>query len=521
MRGMHPRLPLAAAAVALVAVALVAYLAGRSRGAPPADPSAPNIVVITTDDQTPESVNRRIMPATMRLLSDRGTTFTNNIVTTPQCCPSRASFLTGQYAHNHGVLSNGHQYQAMRDRDNVLPQWMQRAGYRTAHVGRFLKGYGKTVEDNATPPPGWDEWASQLGFGYFDYKVSYDGERTEYGDDPADYSTTVFTREAVGIVREHAGGERPLFLSVNYIAPHKAPQHRGDKCKRGVPPAPRDLGRFQDVPLPGNRSLQEQDVSDKPSFIPRSRIRAWRERKMRRAYRCGLASLREVDRGVKRIYSALKEEGEEDDTVFIFTSDNGRFNGEHRLPGGKAFPYEESIKVPLIIRLPGELGGDVTPRRESRLVANIDLPATILELAKGRSCTEDGDCRRMDGRSLLPLLDGRDSEWPRNRTLLLELRERPSSGGGRLPCSYTAVRTRRDLYVRYTELRDRETGVCTPGLELEYYDLRRDPEQLENLASRGERRTRRTELGERLDALRDCSGIAGRDPASPETVFCE
>jgi N-acetylglucosamine-6-sulfatase len=204
MRAMHPRLPLAVAAVALVAVALAAYLTGRSRGAPPADPSAPNIVVITTDDQTPESVNRRIMPATMRLLADRGTTFSNNVVPTPQCCPSRASFLTGQYAHNHGVLSNGHQYQALGDPENVLPRWLQRAGYRTAHVGRFLKGYGKTVEDNATPAPGWDEWASQLGFGYFGYKVSYDGVRAAYSDDPDEYSTTVFTREAVGIIREHA-----------------------------------------------------------------------------------------------------------------------------------------------------------------------------------------------------------------------------------------------------------------------------------------------------------------------------
>jgi N-acetylglucosamine-6-sulfatase len=516
---MRLRLPLAVVAGAVVLVALVAYLAGRSRGAPSADPSAPNVVVITTDDQTPESVNRRTMPATMRLVADRGTTFTNNVVTTPQCCPSRASFLTGQYAHNHGVLSNADQYEALQDPENVLPRWLQRAGYRTAHVGRFLKGHGKTVEDNATPAPGWHEWASQLGFGYFDYKVSYDGVRAAYGEDPDDYSTTVFTREAVGIIREHAPSERPFFLSVNYVAPHKAPSHRGDGCRHGVPPAPRDLGRFSNEELP-NHHARDEDVSDKPSFIPRREIRGWRSRRMRRAYRCGLASLREVDRGVRRIHAAVREVGEEDDTVFVFTSDNGRFNGEHRLPGGKAFPYEESIRVPLIVRIPDALGGESGPRRENRLVANIDLAPTLVELAQADPCAEQGRCRTMDGHSLLPLLDGREASWPSNRAVLLELRERPL-GGGRLPCDYLAVRTRRDLYVRYTELRDPETGVCTPGLELEYYDLRRDPEQLENLASGGDRRRRRAELGERLEALRNCSGTADGSAASAGSVPCE
>lgn len=520
---MVPRRPLivAVAAVALVLLPVVAFLWQRSARAPAADPNAPNIVVIMTDDQTVEQVNARAMPETVKLLKEGGAVFGANLATTPQCCPSRATFLTGQYAHNHGVRSNSDGYPALADPKSVLPAWLQEAGYRTAHVGRWLKDYGETVDDSAEPPPGWDSWTAMTGVRYFDYGLSHDGVRARYGSKPRDYATTVFTREAVGIVREHASDERPLFLSVAHVAPHKERKASGTgHCDGVVPPAPRDDERFVDANLPDKASFDEPDIFDKPSFIRRkSRLGAPRERKAVRAYRCTLAALREVDRSVRRIYNAFREVGEAKQTVFIFTSDNGRFHGEHRLPGGKSFPYEESIRVPLLIRLPEQLGGEAGVRI-GKVVGNIDLAPTILDLARGRPCV-DGDCRTMDGRSLVPLLRGESRSWPKGRALLVELEEQPR-GTGRLPCAYTGVRTRKDLYVRYTRLRDPETGQCIEVSEVEQYDLASDPEELDNVAgAAGRPARRRAVLAGRLVRLRDCAGLPGRDPQLPGRAYCE
>lgn len=512
---------LALAAAGLLVVAAVAVLWQRSVRAPAADPNAPNIVVIMTDDQTVEQVNARAMPETVRLIEDAGAVFEANFATTPQCCPSRATFLTGQYAHNHGVRSNSDGYPALRDHRSVLPVWLQRAGYRTAHVGRWLKNYGETVEDSAQPPPGWDNWTAMTGVRYFNYTLSHDGVRAHYGAQPRDYATTVFTREAVGIIREQVPADRPLFLTVAHVAPHKERKASGTgHCDGVLSPAPRDDGRFAGVNLPQKSSIDEADVSDKPSFIRRkSRLGAPRERKAARAYRCTLAALREVDRSVGRIYNAFRELGEANKTVFIFTSDNGRFHGEHRLPGGKSFPYEESIRVPLLIRLPKQMGGKAGIRI-GKVVGNIDLAPTILELARSRPCA-DGGCRTMDGRSLLPLLRDEGWIWPKGRAVLVELEEQPR-GTGRLPCAYAGVRTRKDLYVNYTKLRDPETGQCIEVSEVEQYDLANDPEELDNVAEEaGRPAKRRKMLAERLERLRDCAGLPERDPQQSGRAYCE
>ena len=123
----------------------------------------PNIVLIQTDDQTYKQLTRRAMPNTKRLLVRRGTRFTDYIASTAQCCPSRASLITGQYAHSHGVTSNNVGYPGLVDKGNVLPVWLRRAGYRTIHVGKFLNGYERSVEPDSVVPPGWDEWHSLLG----------------------------------------------------------------------------------------------------------------------------------------------------------------------------------------------------------------------------------------------------------------------------------------------------------------------------------------------------------------------
>jgi arylsulfatase A-like enzyme len=505
---------IAAAAITALAGAMWFLLSGPERARPAPDPAAPNIVVVMTDDQNAGTVNRRTMPHTARLLKHGGTNFQQSVVTTPQCCPSRATFFSGQYGHNNGVLSNSDGYPGLRDRENLLPGWLQQAGYTTAHVGRFMKDYAKAdgVGDAAEPPPGWDEWAGMQGVRYFDYAISHDGVRAHYGDKPSDYSTTVFTREAVGIVREHAPRAAPLFLSVAYVAPHKERRtKRNSYCDGSIAPAPRDRHLFADEPLPEKDSIGEPDIEDKPDFIRTGKQLDDKRAKTVRAYRCGLAALREVDRGVKRIYDAFRAAGELDNTVFVFTSDNGRFNGEHGLPGGKSFPYEESIKVPLLVRLPKPIRGEQGRQRVSKLVANIDLAPTILDLARARPCLSPDRCRLLDGRSLVNLLTGRASAWPRDRAILIELREPPDQGQVRLPCSYVGVRTKSDFFVRYTAVRDAATGTCLPAETIEYYDLAQDPEQLENRASDESAADRRAFLAARLQRLADCRGLPGRN----------
>ena len=172
-------------------------------------------------------------------------------------------------------------------------------------------------------------------------------------------------------------------------------------------PDPRDIGKFGDASLPQPPSFNETDVSDKPWFLAHQRRLTDAEvRRQTARYRCGLASLQEVDRTVGRLYGELRDLGELSRTVFIFYTDNGVFFGEHRIGGGKLYPYEEADRTPLYIRLPPRYRG---PRvtQVSQPVANIDLAPTMLALAHARSCSAPRRCRVMDGRNLLPLLRGR------------------------------------------------------------------------------------------------------------------
>ena len=152
---------LAAAGLGLAASDPLPGAPGGAKAAPGG--GRPNIVLIQTDDQTYRQLTRRVMPNTKRLLAQHGTRFTDYVASTAQCCPSRASLLTGQYAHNHGVTSNNVGYPGLVDKGNVLPVWLQRAGYRTIHVGKFLNGYERSVEPDSVVAPGWDEWHSVLG----------------------------------------------------------------------------------------------------------------------------------------------------------------------------------------------------------------------------------------------------------------------------------------------------------------------------------------------------------------------
>ncbi len=500
------------------------WLASATR-ADAAPPRQPNIILIRTDDQTARQFNSRTMPRTTRLLARRGTTFSNSIVTTPLCCPSRATSLTGQYGHNHGVLSNDPGYPDLIEKENTLPVWLRRAGYRTAHVGKYFSNYSLSAPRPSAVAPGWDEWRTALdreGPRYYGYSLSHNGERLTYGARASDYVTRVLNQEAVSLLRTYAPGNRPLYLQLDHRAPHRSVGITRGRCRNHLPqPDPRDVNRFAHEPLRTPPSFNETDVSDKPSFIRRlrrldrssiSRMRVWDQ--------CARASLRGVDRGVAAIYRTLERVGERANTVVMFTSDNGYYYGEHRLGTGKAPPYEESIRVPLVIRVPNAYrNGAARVPRVSEPVGNIDLAPTILRLAGARPCASPGHCRTMDGRSLLPLLSSGTGAWPAHRGLLVELRQ--SRGGNAGVCAYAGIRVRARIFTQYTAVTDRATGDCEPARERELYDLRDDPYELRNLAGRGAHRAEQLRLSARLDRLRDCAGIAGRDPRLNGRPFCE
>lgn len=439
--------------------------------------SRPNILVIMTDDQRLD--DQRVLSRTRSLLAARGTMFSNSFVAISLCCPSRASFLTGQYAHNHGVLANSgpNGGYSRLDSSNTVAVWLQDAGYYTAHVGKYLNGYGTASPE---PPAGWSRWFGLIDpstYKYYGYSVSVDGVPVTYGESAGDYQTDVLAAEAERIIRSRAGSSQPFFLNVAPLAPHF--ERIGGKSSPPRP-APRHEDAFADEALPATPSFDEPDVSDKPAHIRRLALLApAKESRALANHRARLASLLAVDEMVERLVKALAETGQLDRTVIFFTSDNGFFLGEHRIPDGKYFVYEEAVRVPLIVRGGGfPAGVTVDP-----LASNVDLAPTIAGLTGARPR------RNPDGRSLLPLaLDPRQG---RGRTLLIE-----GFNPGRVRPSFKAVRDARWLYVEHA------TG------DRELYDLQSDPHQLRS--RQGSLPATQKDLARRLARLRSCAGAACR-----------
>jgi arylsulfatase A-like enzyme len=460
-------------------------------GAPAVAPGL-NVVVIETDDQTAQSL--WAMPTVDRLLARKGVSFDNSFVSYSLCCPSRATFLTGQYAHNHGVVDNTLPYggyEKLRG-DNTLPVWLREAGYRTILVGKYLNRYGR--RDPTEVPPGWTDWHGLIdptASHYYGFTINDNGHPHTYGPKPSNYQTDVLTGKAVRLIRSASRGQAPFFMWTTYFAPHYTNARRGahDPGDPRIPtpvPARQDRGRFARAPLPFTESFDESDVSDKPAKVRRyPRLTKAQRTAIRRNYRRELETLQAVDRGVGRIVAALRETGELDHTVVAFTSDNGYFHGEHRIPFGKRLPYEPSIRVPLVIRGPG-VRRDV---RVADLVSNQDLAPTILDAANA----EPG--LPQDGLSLLPLMGGGELA---DRDLLIE---------GRYPFGhpprFAGIRTTRWFYGEYT------TG------ERELYDLSADPDELTNRSSAPGYEAVEADLANRLAALRDCSGETCRTREPP------
>jgi N-acetylglucosamine-6-sulfatase len=467
---------LAALAAGLVSMAA---LGGSAEGKSKSSSAVrPNVVVLMTDDQTVESM--RVMPNVKTLLADQGVTFDNSFVSYSLCCPSRSTFLTGQYAHNHGVWGNaapnGGYYKL--DSTNTLPVWLQRAGYQTIHLGKYLNQYG--TRNAREIPPGWGQWygtPDPSTYRFLGYTFNENGNLVSFGNAASDYKTDVESRLAVDLIARQAADPRPFFMWVAFLAPHSGgPRDADDPNGLATPsPAPRHKNRFANEPLPAPASLNEADVSDKPATIRnRPLLTPARLRAIRENYQQRLESLLAVDEAVAQIVNELARTGKLDSTYIIFTSDNGFFHGEHRVAAGKVLLYEPSIRVPLIVRGPGIPAG----QRRSQFVANVDLAPTIVQ------ATGAQPGRVMDGRSLLPF--ARDRLLQSGRDILLETP------------NYAAIRSPNWLYAEHT------TG------ERELYNLARDRDELNSLHFDPRYDAMKANLAARLARLRQCAGQACR-----------
>jgi len=481
--------------------------------AAPGDAEQPNIVVITTDDQPRSSFTRKIMPRTFKLLVDEGTNFSDAVTVVPLCCPSRATLITGQYPHNHGILANQDGYGSLIKPRSVLPVWLRRAGYRTAHIGKWLHGYEEV--EGTRPAPGWSRWLTQISpRRYNDYELSDEGRRVRYGTRPGDHLSRVLNRAAQSFVRGNVDGRRPLYLQLDHFAPHRGAGVRSNKaCIGSAFPEVGDIGTSPIPGAPRTPAFNELDTTDKPYWERDHPLLDERQvRSLDRRYRCVAESLASVDRGVAALVRAFRRSGELRNTAFLFMTDNGYLFGEHRLKAGKTRALEPAIRVPMALRLPR----DAQQQPVSDLpVATLDVVPTVLELAGAEPCS-GGSCRILDGRSLLPLAEGRTSGFA-GRSILIEVAEPATPVPIGRSCAYTAVRAGGSIYIDHSLPPNRETGACEPGSVIEQYDLRADPFQLENLAESRDPAAAgaRTVLAERLRELEDCAGLEGRDPATP------
>jgi N-acetylglucosamine-6-sulfatase len=546
-------------ALALGVLALLCALGSAERHADAAEAEQPpSFVVIQTDDQTFDqlyagfgSPRLQAMPNTLNMIAKRGMTFSRYYVSYPLCCPSRASLLTGRYAHNNGVKGNvqpnggyfGFSFRAANSHN--LAVWLQNAGYRTIHIGKFLNGYGDEPYDNGTTvPPGWSAWHTTLKADtdhyFYGYTLNNNGkvegpygdsgswETREYGvrDDigcpfaplnglPCFYETDMLTNIAVNELNE-TSLEQPFYLQLDYTAPH------GDfRRPAGPEPAPRHYDWFKGAQFPHSRQegVGEGNVSDKPSFIKEAPYLSLNDIHTYRVYyQKALESLRSVDDGVKLLLDTLGGLHRLRNTYVIFTSDNGFFYGEHRLIGGKFLSYESATHLPFLIR-----GPHVRPGSENgELVGNIDVAPTVLELAG-----VEAD-KSIDGRSMVPFL--RDPELRTRRPFLfesfVETSDVEANGAIAQARPQNEPEPKRRLEATSSILappKDYEgirlgpyKYIAWPDGEKELYDIEKDPYELNNIVRIPNYFPVRNFLHRELRRLEDCVGRGCREEAETD-----
>jgi arylsulfatase A-like enzyme len=471
-----------------------------SLAAPNATPKTakgkPNIIFVLSDDLNAEEY--QYMPKLKSLIADQGVTFSNYFVPESLCCPSRSTTLRGQYPHNTKVFGNNlplggfGKFMLLGEEKSTIATWLQDAGYRTMLAGKYLNGYpGK--DGPAYIPPGWNEWYSAVNgdkaYSEYTYILNENGKQVSYGNQPQDYGTDVYVGKAVDFIQRTAKTDQPFFIYLAPYAPH-AP----------YTPAPRHANLFPDAKAPRTPNYNEADVSNKPSYISNLPLMTQKQMdKIDADYRNRLRSLQAVDEGIEKIINTLKSVGQLNNTYIFFTSDNGYHLGNHRMLEGKIAPYEEELHLILEVRGPGVPAGKTL----EHLVGNIDLAPTWADLGGATA----GDF--VDGRSLLPLLKNNPTplaQWrhafsleygpdpleeqtlaltptPQVPTVDDEPPDQDQVNATALPPDkqqklnipyFRGVRLQTMSYIEY------RTG------EVELYDLKADPYELNNMASKAD-----------------------------------
>lgn len=457
----------------------------------------PNIILILTDDQDLLLGSLDAMPRVRELLTREGTTFANAFVPLSLCCPSRTSILTGLYAHNTQIYTTAlpdggfQRFRALGHENNTLGVALQGAGYRTALIGKYLNDYPKGV-DPTYVPPGWNEWdVPAIGDAYYQYNytLNQNGALVPHGNAEADFLGDVIAERARAFINESAVYRTPFFLYLNPYSPHKP-----------AATAARHAKLFRKAKAPRTPSFDEVNVGDKPKAIrDRRRLNPYEIGELDKLYRLRLRSLQSVDETVAGLIDLLEKNGQLDNTYILFTSDNGFHMGQHRLLATKYTPYEEDIRVPLIVRGPGVRANKVV----KALTENVDLAPTIAELAGATMPVP------VDGRSFVPFLRGGTPPQPWRKQVFLEqfkFREVPGTGvlepaDGPTVEEYPThlgLRTATYKFVEYF------TG------EREYYDLVSDRYELQNLAPRLDAKLL-GQLTARVRAFSTCRGQACRN----------
>jgi arylsulfatase A-like enzyme len=398
-------------------------------------PAKPNIIVFVTDDQRADTI--QYMPNVKNLMQRQGITFENAFATTPLCCPFRASFFSGGfYPYETGVLSNtkvnGGMYRFIDE--NSMPVKLQDSGYKTAMIGKYLNNY---FEFAPYIPPGWDTFLT-ANDEYYNFTVvrgisGADGIQEQVA---GIYKTNYIRDRSIEFLEESR--DEPFFLYIAFHGPHP-PYVREQQ----------DIGTFSDLHY-SSPGIEENELGDKPLIIRKGfKVDA----KFNDNIQKQLEMLQSIDRVVASVINHVDKLGLSDNTIFMLTSDNGFNWGEHGTYG-KSLPYEESVKVPLVIMKEG-----MTVRNITELVAaNLDIPATIYNLA--------GIDSETDGISLLPFMEGQDPEWRKGLVLQSFVNENTYLHGHVIP--WAAWRTDTWKYIEYA------------NGEKELYKLKDDPYELDS-----------------------------------------
>ena len=329
----------------------------------------PNVVIIMADDMRADAIGD--MTQLQSLIVDHGVTFQNAMVPTSLCCPSRATTLTGKFAHTTGVWGNAPGtggWSAFKkngwEKSNLFT-WLHDAGYTTALIGKYLNGYDNAP--NNYEPPKVDRWVAMREAAYYEYDLVVDGGTSHFGTSPDYYSTDLLATQAAAFIK-NAPTDQPLFA---YVAPYGT--------HPPFTPAPRDIGDCADerawshVAPPSYNTL--------PQHAPKwmARLHAWglaKQEKVDNWHRKACEARLSVDDLVGTVVDALQTTGRLDNTLLIFMADNGFIWGEHRLYG-KSMPHEAATRVPMVMRMDGVIPAESV---DGRMALNVDIAATISDV---------------------------------------------------------------------------------------------------------------------------------------------